>query len=79
MRNINIADAWQITFYRVLAFIFSIMVILFYKNRFFPDAKLSYVENLLKKNNTTPKHYTPTLETLPHRQQHNTTNNMLLC
>jgi len=34
MRNINIADAWQITFYRALAFIFSIMVILFYKNRF---------------------------------------------
>jgi len=27
---------------------------IFYKNRFFPDAKLSYVENLLKKNNTTP-------------------------
>ena len=27
---------------------------IFYNNKFFPDAKLSYAENLLKKNNTTP-------------------------
>ena len=26
----------------------------FYKNRFFPDAKLNYAENLLKKNDDTP-------------------------
>jgi len=26
---------------------------IFYKNKFFPDSKLSYAENLLKKNNTT--------------------------
>ena len=26
----------------------------FYKNKFFPDAKLNYTENLLKKNDTTP-------------------------
>jgi len=27
---------------------------IFYNNKFFPDTKLSYAENLLKKNNTTP-------------------------
>ena len=27
---------------------------IFYKNKFFPDSKLSYAENLLKKNNTEP-------------------------
>ena len=27
---------------------------IFYNNRFFPDTKLSYAENLLKKNNSTP-------------------------
>ena len=27
---------------------------IFYNNRFFPDTKLSYAENLLKKNDTTP-------------------------
>ena len=26
---------------------------IFYKNKFFPDTKLNYAENLLKKNNTT--------------------------
>ncbi len=33
MRNIDFADAWQITFYRSLAFTFSIALILSYKNR----------------------------------------------
>ena len=33
MRNIHFADAWQITFYRSLAFTFSIALILSYKNR----------------------------------------------
>ncbi|SVC60399.1 uncharacterized protein METZ01_LOCUS313253 [marine metagenome] len=33
MRNIHSADAWQITFYRSLAFTFSIALILSYKNR----------------------------------------------
>ncbi len=33
MRNIHFSDAWQITFYRSLAFTFSIALILSYKNR----------------------------------------------
>jgi len=33
MRNINSADPWQITFYRGLAFLFSITLILFHKYR----------------------------------------------
>ena len=31
MRNINIADPWQIAFYRGLAFLFSITLVLFYQ------------------------------------------------
>ena len=34
MRNINNADPWQIVFYRALAFLFSITLILFYRYRF---------------------------------------------
>ena len=33
MRNINNADPWQIAFYRGLAFLFSITLILFYQYR----------------------------------------------
>jgi len=33
MRNINTADPWQIAFYRALAFLFSITLILFYQYR----------------------------------------------
>ena len=31
MRNIFFADAWQVTFFRALVFVFSISIILFYK------------------------------------------------
>ena len=34
MRNINSADPWQIAFYRALAFLFSISLILFHRYRF---------------------------------------------
>ena len=34
MRNINNADPWQIAFYRALAFLFSITLILFHRYRF---------------------------------------------
>ena len=34
MRNINTADPWQIAFYRALAFLFSITLILFHQYRF---------------------------------------------
>ena len=34
MRNINTADPWQIAFYRALAFLFSITLILFHKHKF---------------------------------------------
>ena len=34
MRNINYADPWQIIFYRALAFLFSITLILFHRYRF---------------------------------------------
>jgi len=33
MRNINTADPWQITFYRALAFLFPITLILFHQHR----------------------------------------------
>ena len=33
MRNINTADPWQIAFYRALAFLFSITLILFHQHR----------------------------------------------
>ena len=33
MRNISIADPWQITFYRGIAFLFSITLVLFYQYR----------------------------------------------
>ena len=33
MRNINNADPWQIAFYRALAFLFTIMLILFHQHR----------------------------------------------
>ena len=34
MRSINNADPWQIAFYRALAFLFSITLILFHQHRF---------------------------------------------
>ena len=34
MRNINIADPWQIAFYRALSFLFSITLFLFHRYRF---------------------------------------------
>jgi len=34
MRNINNADPWQIAFYRALAFLISITLILFHRHRF---------------------------------------------
>ena len=43
MRNIHFADAWQITFYRSLAFTFSITLILSFKNRL---STLSTIKNV---------------------------------
>ena len=43
MRNINYADAWQITFYRALSFIFLITLILFNKYRFFVVSKIKKI------------------------------------
>jgi len=34
MRNIDYADAWQISFFRSLGFIFSVTIVLFNKYRF---------------------------------------------
>ena len=43
MRNINYADAWQIAFYKTLAFIFLITLILFNKYRFSIVSKIKII------------------------------------
>ena len=43
MRNINYADAWQIAFYKTLAFIFFITLILFNKYRFSIVSKIKII------------------------------------